>query len=114
MDLTALVSEPQLIKVEVNDEEVLAKYNEPVTFYMWDRQDLDTFVMMSTLDYSDTPAVAKATSKLILNSKGEPEYTGRRAPPADLLYKIFNAAIAALGKQMVSAVPTTKKTKSSK
>ena len=43
MKLNQLAAKPQLIRVEINDEETIKQFGESLEFWIWDRQPMDKF-----------------------------------------------------------------------
>lgn len=107
MKLSQLAAKPQLIEITLDDSDVLALYKEPVTFYIYDRQDMDTFVQLATLDFQDFGKLAGLMKRLVLNENGEPIITDEVSIPSDLLMKAITKVIETLGK---SVTPTTETT----
>lgn len=113
MNLNELAAKPQLIKVAIDDEETIALYNEPLEFYIWDRQSMDVFVKMATIDYNNFGALTEIVKELVLNEEGKPVIHGDFVLPNNVLMKAINVVVETLGKSI--AVPTTtKRTKGSK
>lgn len=106
MQLTALASKPILIKVSIDDEDTIEKYGEPIDFYIYDRQSMDTFVKLATIDYSNFSSVTEVIRELVLNEQGTPVVFDDVVLPTDLLMKAINVVIETLGK---SVTPPTKK-----
>ena len=100
MKLTQLAAKPQLIKVEINDEQVMAEYNEPLEFWIWDRQDMDTFVKLATIDYTNFAALSDIVKRLILDEEGNPIIRDDIALPSHILMKAIGAVVDTLGKSV--------------
>jgi hypothetical protein len=104
MKLTQLASKPQLVKVEIKDDETLAIYGEPVEFYVYDRQPMDVFVKLATLDYTNFGSLTDIVKELVLDEDGKPIVRGDNVLPTDVLMKAINLVIETVGK---SVSPTT-------
>lgn len=112
MKLSQLAAKPQLLKVELNDDEIINQYGESLEFYVWDRQDMDTFVRLATLDYSNFAELTKIMRDLVLNEEGNPVIVDGYVLPTNVLLKAINKVVEELGK---SVAPTgTSQTEPSK
>lgn len=112
MQLTQLVAKPKLVKVEINDEEIIKEFGEPLEFYVWDRQNMDTFVRMATIDYTKFAELTALVQELVLDKDGQPVITNDNVLPTKILMKAINAVVDTLGKSVSPS--STKKTKPSK
>ena len=45
--LTSYASKPILIKIELDDEETIAKYEDSLEFWVYDRQPIETFAQLA-------------------------------------------------------------------
>ena len=98
MNLKDLAKEPTLVKVILDDEEIVKEYGEPVEFYTYDRQPLDTYLKMASIDAENTDAVFDAISKLVLDAKGDPIFDETVSIPATLLVRVLNTVVESMGK----------------
>ena len=112
MKLSQLAAKPQLIEVVLDDEETLAKYGEAVTFKIWDRQNMNTFIKLATLNYEDFGSIAGLMNDLVLDDEGNPIVSEDLVLPTDLLMKAITRVIETLGKSVTP--PTEMKTGNSK
>lgn len=112
MELLKLAAKPQLVKVEINDEDTIAEFGEALEFYVHDRQDMDKFVKLATIDYSNFASVGDIVKDMILDAEGNHILTDGNTLPTQILMKAIQAVIEILGK---SVSPTLRnQTKSSK
>jgi hypothetical protein len=111
MKLSQLAAKPQLIEVILDDEETVAKYGEAVTFHVWDRQNMNTFIKLATLDYNDFGTIASLMNELVLDDQGNPIVNDDLVLPTDLLMKAITKVIETLGKSVTP--PTEMKTETS-
>lgn len=107
MKLSQLAAKPQLIEIKLDDEETLAKYGEAVTFHIWDRQSMDTFVKLATIDYKEFGSVAELMKALVLDEEGKPIVNDELVLPTDLLMKAITKVIETLGKSVTPSTGTT-------
>jgi hypothetical protein len=98
MKLTALASKPQLITVVLDDEEVIEQYGEAIEFYTWDKQPLDTYLSLASMDYNDQRAVMSVVKTLILDENGKEIVTDDNVLPVAVLLKAITKLTESLGK----------------
>jgi len=98
MELSKLASKPQLLEIKVDDEDTVSKYGEAVSFWMYDRQDIATFVKMSRVDSTDFEATTELVKELIRNKDGKPALDEERSLPMDIQLKVINKVVEQLGK----------------
>ena len=98
MKLSTLASKPQLITITLNDEEILAEFNEPIEFYTWDKQPLDTYLTMASMDFNNQAEVMKVVKTLILDETGAAIITDDNVLPVKVLLKAITALTENLGK----------------
>jgi hypothetical protein len=98
MKLTALASKPQLITVVLDDEEVIEQYGEAIEFYTWDKQPLDTYLSLASMDYNDQRAVMSVVKTLILDENGKEIVNDDNVLPVAVLLKAITKLTESLGK----------------
>lgn len=98
MKLTQLAAKPQLIKIELDDEEIRSEYNDALEFWIYDRQPIDQFVKMATIKANDFGEMVTAVNKLVLDEDGNQVIQEGYALPSGILVKVINAVVERLGK----------------
>jgi hypothetical protein len=98
MDITKLVAKPELTKVVLDDEEIIAEYNEPLEFYTWDRQPIDVFLNLSGSIGIDQQATVDTLKTLILDSNGNRVMTEDFVLPIKVMVKAMAKVMELLGK----------------
>ena len=78
LKLTQLAAKPQLIRIELNDEETIKEFGDSIEFWIWDRQPIDKFVRMATMKADDFGSLIEA-----VNDKEE-RFISRRLPVKDI------------------------------
>jgi hypothetical protein len=106
MKLSQLAAKPQLIKVVINDEEVIEEYGDELEFWIYDRQDMDTFVKMATLDAAEFDKIADIVNKMILDEKGEQIVKDGMVLPTSIMMKSIQKVVEVLGKPQKSTTKT--------
>lgn len=98
MKLSQLAAKPQLIKLELNDEEVIKEFGEPVEFYTWDRQPLDTFMKLANSNQENVGDMIDVVRGMILDEAGKQIITKENMLPSSLLLKAVAKIVEKLGK----------------
>lgn len=98
MDITQLSSTPKLIAVNITHEEIIKKYGEQVTFYIYDRQPLDLYARMASMKQDDMMSIMELMKIVILDAQGEPVMSEGRVLPIDVLTAAMREVIDILGK----------------
>jgi hypothetical protein len=104
MKLTQIAAKPKLIKVEINDEQTISEFGEALEFWIWDRQSMDTFVKMATIDYKDFGALTQIVRDLVLDEEGKPVVSDELVLPSHILMKAINVVVETLGKSVTTAM----------
>ena len=100
MLLEDLAAEPQLKKLVLDDEDVIAKYGEPIEFYIHDRLPLDEYMSLVSAmssqsgDYSELLDFARG---LMLDEKGKPILAGKKQLPTKVAMAAMNKISAEMG-----------------
>jgi len=106
MLLTKLASKPQLVKVTLDSPEIVASYGESLDFFMYDRQDLDGFVRLASLDVKQFDQLAALMNNMILDQEGKAVVSDGLALPADVMMAAIQKVVEILGKPLASTSPT--------
>lgn len=98
LKLTQLASKPQLIKVVVDNEELVKTYGDELEFWIWDRQPIDQFIKMATTGASDYAEMIRMVNDLILDEEGNKAIKEGEALPNDVMIAVINKVVDRLGK----------------
>lgn len=98
MKLSELAKKPQLTKVTITDEDIVAEFGEALEFWTWDRQPMDTFLKLASVDQGNTASVIDAVRGLILDEAGKPILTGEASLPTRVMMRVITAVVESLGK----------------
>lgn len=96
MNLKELKAKPQLIQVTVDDPMVVEAYGEPVEFWMYDRQDLPTFLKLSQVN-DNREYIMEIVRELVLDEKGKPILEEGDVLDIEILMKVIEAVVTRLG-----------------
>jgi hypothetical protein len=98
MQLSNLAGKPQLITISINDEDIVAEYGEAIEFYTWDRQPMDVFLRLASVDNSDYGSILNAVRTLVLDEQGKPVLDGENSLPTKIMMRVITRVIESLGK----------------
>ena len=98
MKITQLASKPQLIKITVDDEEIIKTYGEPIEFHMYDRQPMHKFVKLATVKEENYGELIEAVQEMILDEEGRPVLSGDTLLPTGVMGKVVAKVVETLGK----------------
>lgn len=98
MKLSQLTAKPQLVKVELTDEDTIKEYGEMIEFYTWDRQPMDVFMRLANATQDNTTGVIDIVKTLILDEHGDQILTNDTMLPTTILMKAISKVTEMLGK----------------
>lgn len=98
MKLSDLAREPQLIKVTLDDADLVTEYGEAVEFWTWDRQPMNTFMKLAAVDPTDTSSIFGAVRDLVLDESGKPVLSGTATLPTKVMLRVITRVVDGLGK----------------
>jgi hypothetical protein len=98
MDIKNLATKPQLVKITLDDAEIVEKYGDALEFWVWDKQPLEKFVKFATASETDFGQILLLCSDLILDNEGKPVLTDGAVLPNTVLVKCVNKVVEQLGK----------------
>ena len=98
MKLSDLAKKPQLIEVTISDEDIVKEFGEPLTFYTWDRQPMDGFLKLASVDQANTGSVIDAVRDLVLNQDGSRVLTNDVSLPTMVMMRVITRIVEGLGK----------------
>lgn len=98
MKLTKLAAKPQLVKVELNDEETVKEYGEPLEFWIWDRQPMDKYIRLAQMSGDNTGDLIKAVNEMILDEDGIPVIKDDMMLPTAVMTRVVARVVETLGK----------------
>jgi hypothetical protein len=98
MKLTQLAKAPQLIRIELDDEEIRQEYNDSLEFWIYDRQPLDQFIKLATSKHDDFGSMLELINDMILDENGERVIKDNLTLPSNIILKVVNKVTETLGK----------------
>lgn len=98
MKLTQLAKAPQLIRIELDDEEIRKEYGDSLEFYIFDRQPLDQFIKLATAKQDDIGSMIEMINAMILDENGERVMKDNLTLPSNIILKVVNKVTETLGK----------------
>ena len=108
MELSKLVSEPQLIKITIDEDHIVEKYGETLDFYMYDRQDMNTFMKLASIsknkddniEEKDITSVFDMVKELIHDEHGNRLLEENQYLPTDIMLMVVKKSMQNLGNSL--------------
>ena len=99
MDIKNFAKRPELIEVTLDDPSIVKEYGEPITFWMKDFVDLNTYFDFFRSQSDKTgDELAGLLAKIILNKEGEPVLQPGETFPIDITIAALTKINECLGK----------------
>ena len=110
MKLSQLAAKPQLIRIELDTPEIVEQYKDTLEFWVYDRQDMEVFVKLATLDVNNFEKLTSLVNAMILDDTGAPVVKDGLTLPSDVLMAAIQKVIEILGKpqKSISESPAVK------
>ena len=97
MKLSQLASKPQLIKLLIDDAETIEEFGEALEFYVYDRQDIDTYMRLAALDKDNQGQIIELIYGMIYDENGELIVKDGVSLPVNILSKVIPLVVENLG-----------------
>lgn len=97
MKLAEISTTPKLVKIQLNDDDVVDTYGEPIDFWILDRQPMGTFMKLATLDEKNVSELAESILQICLDENGKPMLKDGATPPASIMMKVIGRVVEELG-----------------
>jgi hypothetical protein len=98
MKINQLASKPQLIKLVLNDPATIESIGEELEFWTWDRQPLDQFMKLASLQGEDALQALNIVKTLILDEDGKEVISNEVMLPTSILIRVIQKVVETLGK----------------
>ena len=98
MKLTQLAAKPQLVKVEIADEDVVKEFGETLEFWIWDRQPMDKFIRLAQMKGEDMSELIAAVNDMVLDEEGNAVVKDGLVLPTNVMTKVIGKVVETLGK----------------
>jgi hypothetical protein len=98
MRLTQLAAKPQLIKIELNDEEIIKEFGEPLEFFIYDRQPMDKYIRLAQMQADNFGELVQAVNAMVLDEEGNSILKDELMLPTSVMTKVIGRVVETLGK----------------
>tara|TARA_R110000822_G_scaffold109671_2_gene239614 strand:+ start:404 stop:700 length:297 start_codon:yes stop_codon:yes gene_type:complete len=98
MKLSELAKKPQLVELTIDQKDLVEKYGDELTFYMYDRQPLDVFTKLANATQDNMGEYMIILKDIIVNEEGQPVMNDDLILPIDLLTEAMKLIGERLGK----------------
>ena len=97
MKLSQLAAKPVLIKLELDDEDTIKEFGEPLEFWVLDRQPIDKYVEMARIGQDNIGEMVRIVNGLVLDEDGEIIARDGMVFPGKLMVRILHKVVQTLG-----------------
>lgn len=105
MDIKQLAKRPELVEVVIDDEHIVKEYGEPITFYMKDFVDINTyFDFFRSQNEKSGEELNKLMASIILNKEGKPVLEEGEGFPIDISIAALTKINETLGKSRTKSL----------
>lgn len=99
MDIRQLAKKPELVEITLDDEAIVKEYGEPITFWMKDFVDINTYFDFFRSQSDKTgDELTQLLAKLILNKEGQVVLAEGETFPIDITIAALTKINECLGK----------------
>ena len=98
MKLSELAAKPQLKEVLINNEDLVEKYGDALSFYIQDRLPMETYTRLATVKTEDPGSMYEIIKDLILDENGHPVMSDGNVLPMDVMTAAVEKVTESLGK----------------
>jgi hypothetical protein len=104
MNLKSLAAKPKLIKLTIDDKDLVEKYGEAIDFYIYDRYDMNTFMKLAVMEEgADMSQLTDLVEDLIMDEKGVKLTEADGILPMDIMLKVVETTVNSLGNAVSQA-----------
>jgi hypothetical protein len=105
MDIKKLAKKPELVEVVLDGEDIVKEYGEPITFYMKDFVDINTyFDFFRSQSEKSGEELSLLLAKIILNKDGKPVLKEEEHFPVDITIAALTKINETLGKSRTKSL----------
>lgn len=97
MKLAELASKPKLISLTIDDEDIVKRYGDSLEFWIYDRQDMTTFMKLARANEENMDGVTEAIGQLLLDEDGSKILGDGEILPVDVMFKVIEKTVNNLG-----------------
>lgn len=100
MKIAELATEPKLLKVVLDDADIVEQYGDELEFWVWDRQPIEKFLKFAgkTITEDDLPELIAFTREMILDEDGQPVVREGKILPTLIMTRCITKVMEQLGK----------------
>lgn len=98
MKLNQAARPATLVPVTLDSPAILEEYNEPITFYTWDRLPMRMYLEIAQLDMEDMQSMIDIVVQLALNEDGTAAITHDSSMSMTVLTEVIGSVVGLMGK----------------
>ena len=105
MQLKELAAKPKLNKIVIDTDQIVSLYGEPLEFYMWDRQDIPTFLKIVQMK-EDKLELFNLLKDVVLDDTGTPVLQDGEMLPLEVMVAVIEGVVKNLGNSKPQTMPS--------
>jgi hypothetical protein len=100
MKLSDIAAKPRLIKITLDEEQIVEQYGESLEFYTWDRQPMEKYLGLvgKEVNTENMPALIEFCKTMILDESGNELIGDGDVLPGYVMSLAINRVVSNLGK----------------
>lgn len=98
MKLSEIATKPKLVKFTLDDEDTVKEFGEPLEYWTYDRQPMDVFLRLSSVNPENQGEIINTVKDLILDEKGKQILSGEEVLPVSVFMRVMTQVVESLGK----------------
>lgn len=98
LKLTQLAGKPQLVKITISEPDIVEKFGDELEFWIMDRQPIDQFIKMATLNNDNQGDMIRMVNDLVLDEAGNKVLGKDESLPNSVMVAVIAAVVDRLGK----------------
>lgn len=97
MKLAQLAAKPELVKITIEDEETVDAFGESLDFWIYDRQDMQTFMKLANVSEDNMGEIVSVINSMVLDENGEQIIKDGKVLPTSVTLKVIEEVVTVLG-----------------
>jgi hypothetical protein len=104
MNLSQISKKPELVEMFLDDKETVKEFGEPLSFWTWDRQSIDSYVKLANIasdsknEKINVGEMIDLVKGLVFDENGKEIITDGNTLPFSIMTKLVEKVTQSLGK----------------
>lgn len=97
MKLQQLAATPKLEKITLDHEDIIKEFGESIEFYVYDRQDLSTYMRLASINTENQGELFALVSDMVYDESGKHIINEKISLPINVMTKVIESVVKRLG-----------------